>query len=105
MGLDVVSYETDPVYLRLIKRYNLANVEFRLWDNVTANVEGHFGISLVDGILPRVNQLYYVQKHSRYIVIDDFNDGNSSVGLVPMLKGYTRLDDKSTRLAIFRMIK
>lgn len=105
MGLDVVSYETDPVYLRIIKSYNLANVEFRLWDNFTTDIEGHFGISLVDGILPRTNQLYYAQKHSRYIAIDDFNDDNSNMGLAPMLKGYTRLDDQSIRLAIFRKIK
>lgn len=101
MGLDVVSYETDQVYLRFIKSYNLANVEFRLWDNVTADIKGHYGISLVDGILPRTRQLYYAQKHTRYICIDDFNDENA-VGLPPMLKGYTRLDDEAIKLAVFR---
>ena len=105
LGVDLVSYETDPVYLRTIKSYNLANVEFRLWDNVTANIKGHYGISLVDGALPRTKQLYYAQKHSRYIAIDDFNDDNSNMGLEPMLKGYTRLDDESIKLAIFRNIK
>jgi hypothetical protein len=45
LGVDVVSYETDPVYLRTIKGYNLANVEFRLWDNKVASIDQSFGLS------------------------------------------------------------
>ncbi len=104
LGLDVISYETDPVYLRKVKSFNLANVDFRLWDNITAKIKGTFGLSLIDGILPRTNQLSYAQKHSRYIAVDDFDDEETSKPLISMLKNYTRLDDKSTRLAIFRML-
>ena len=105
LGVDVVFYETDPVYLRKIKSYNLANVEFRLWNNYTANINQVFGLSLVDGAMPRMNQLYYAMKHSRYIAIDDFSDKNSSEALYPMVKGLTRLDDKKIKLAIFRKLK
>ncbi len=102
IGLDIISYETDSIYLREVKKFNLANVEFRLWNNVDADIKGHFGLSLVDGILPRMNQLYYAQKHSRYIAIDDFNNDHQSEGLLPMLKNCNRLDDQSARIAIFR---
>lgn len=105
LGVDVVSYETDPVYLRRIKSYNLANVEFRLWDNITASINGVFGLSLVDGAMPRMNQLSYAIKHSRYIAIDDFSDKESSEGLYPMVKDLTRLDDESIKMAIFRRLK
>jgi len=102
LGLDIVSCETDPVYLRKIKSFNLANVDFRLWDNNEVEIEGYFGIALVDGIIPRTRQLHYAQLHSRYIAIDDFNDFNSNEGLEPMLSKYTRLDDGKNKLAIFR---
>lgn len=105
LGVDVVSYETDPVYLRTIKGYNLANVEFRLWDNKVASIDQSFGLSLVDGAMPRMNQLYYAMKHSRYIAIDDFSDKNSSEALYPLVEGLTRLDDKKIKLAIFRKLK
>jgi len=101
-GLDVTSYETDPTYLEIVKEFNLDNVKFHLWNNVDADIKGHFGLSLVDGILPRMNQLYYAQKHSRYIAIDDFNNDHQSEGLLPMLKDCNRLDDQSARIAIFR---
>lgn len=104
LGVDVVSYETDPIYLRLIKSYNLVNVEFRLWNNKIASIDQVFGISLVDGAMPRENQLSYAIKHSRYIAIDDFSDKNSSEALYPMIKGLTRLDDKSIKMAIFRRL-
>ena len=104
LGLDIVSYETDSIYLRTIKSYNLANVDFRLWDNTTAYIKGYFGMSLVDGILSRTNQLIYAQKHSRYIVIDDFNDKDSVAGMLPILKNCNRLDDQSENLAIFRKV-
>ena len=103
-GIDLVSYETDPIYLREIKSYNLANVEFRLWDNSITNVGKTFGLSLVDGAMPRTNQLKYAIAHSRYIAIDDFNDENSSELLYPMVKDLKRLDDEKIKLAIFRKI-
>ena len=105
LGVDVVSYETDPVYLRKVKSYNLANVEFRLWDNKNTTINQVFGLSLVDGAMPRTEQLRYAIKYSRYIAIDDFSDKNSSESLYPMVEGLKRLDDKKIKLAIFRKIK
>ena len=105
LGVDVVSYETDPIYLRTIKSYNLANVEFRLWDNKTAQINQVFGLSLVDGAMPRENQLSLAIKHSRYIAIDDFSDENSSKFLYPMVTGLTRLDDATIKMAIFRRLR
>jgi hypothetical protein len=105
LGVDVVSYETDPIYLRKVKSYNLANVEFRLWDNEKADINQVFGLSLVDGAMPRVNQLSYAIRHSRYIAIDDFSDANSSEALYPMVEGLSRLDDGKIKLAIFRKLK
>ena len=102
MGLEVVSYETDLTYMNKVKGFNLPKVDFRIWNNVDADITGHYGLSLVDGILPRTNQLYYAMKHSRYVIIDDFTDEESSKGMNELLKDYTRLDDKSQRLAIFR---
>jgi hypothetical protein len=102
LGIDLISYENDPIYLRIIKSFNLANVEFRLWDNITANIEGSFGLALVDGAMPRINQLYYAQKHSRYVAIDDYTDEETSLNLYPMLKEYTKVYGKGTKLSIFR---
>ena len=102
LGVDTISYETNPVYLRAIKSFNLSNVEFRLWDNITANIEGYFGLSLVDGILPRVNQLHYAQLHARYIAIDDYTDPKSNEGLPQMLSDYACLDKGEIKLSIFR---
>jgi hypothetical protein len=105
LGVDVVSYETDPVYLRKVKSFNLANVEFRLWDNKTTSITQTFGLSLVDGAMPRTSQLRYAMDHSRYIAIDDYSDENSSKALYPMTKNLTRLDDGKIKLAIFRRLK
>ncbi len=101
-GLDVVSYDTNPVYQLIVKRFNLANVEFRIWDNVVADIKGDFGLALVDGILPRTNQLFYALRHARYVAIDDFTDKESNQGLAPMVEGCLRIDSGNTKLAIFR---
>jgi hypothetical protein len=102
LGIDLVSYETDPTYLRFIKSFNLANVKFVLWNNQETTIEETYGISLVDGILPRTNQLHYAQLHSRYIAIDDFNDPNSNQGLSELLTNYKVIGPSDTKLVIFR---
>jgi hypothetical protein len=101
-GIDVVSYETSPTYLKVIKSYNLANVEFRLWDNQITNIEGEFGLSLVDGALPRTRQLFYALKHSRYIAVDDFTDPLSNVGLQPLISNCQLIAGYNTKLKVFR---
>jgi hypothetical protein len=103
-GLDAVSYDTNPVYQLIVKRFNLANVEFRIWNNVSADIEGYFGLALVDGILPRANQFSYALKHARYVAIDDFTDEESSQELIPLTEGCLRIDSGNTRLAIFRRV-
>jgi hypothetical protein len=104
-GIDVVSYDTDPAYLKFIKSLNLANVEFRLWNNKKTSIEGEFGLSLVDGALPRTRQLYYAMKHSRYIAIDDFTDPESNKGLKEMLSGFELIAGRGCKLRVFRRIK
>lgn len=101
-GINVVSYETDPSYLKVVKSFNLANVEFRLWDNKTADITGYYGLSLVDGSLPRTRQLHYAIKHSRYIAIDDFTDPLSNMGLKEMLDGFELIAGRGTKLRVFR---
>jgi len=105
LGVDVVSYETDSLYLRRVKSYNLANVEFNLWDNQGAYITKTFGLSLVDGIVPRDKQFLYAMAHSRYIAIDDFSDEESSREIYPLVEGLTRLDNAAIKMAIFRKLK
>lgn len=104
MGVDVYSYETNPTYMRTIKGYNLANVKFFLWDNKNLLIDRSFGLALVDGALPRTNQLQHAKTYARYIAIDDFTDPESNQGLKEMLNGYTMIAGKHTKLAVFRRI-
>jgi|GEM_PF-4083946 len=103
-GIDVVSYETDPSYLKVIKSYNLANVEFRLWDNTVIEMEGgrYFGLALVDGTLPRTFQLHWAKMFARYIVIDDYTDPESNVGLLPLVSNCQLIAGYNTKLKVFR---
>lgn len=101
-GVDVVSYETSASYLKMVKSFNLANVEFRLWDNKDTDIEGQFGLALVDGSLPRTNQLRLALAHARYVAIDDYTDPLSSVGLPPLVSNCQLIAGYNTKLKVFR---
>lgn len=89
-GLSVVSYETDKDYMELVRSLCEPKVDFRLWDNVSANISGSFDLALVDGILPRNTQLELSLQHAVIIAIDDYE-----------LTTYHRIDDRTSKMSIF----
>jgi hypothetical protein len=105
LNLKVLSYETDPEYLSKFYKKCSSNVTFVIWNNEKADIWETFGLSLVDGILPRTNQLIYAMAHSRYIAIDDFLDEETSTPLLPLLEGWTRIDSQQSKLAVFRRFR
>ena len=107
-GVSLVSFETDPKYMGMVKRMlkstpNLAdtsNVTFRYWRNSTIREVGSFDLAFVDGVLPRVIQLDFAKSCSPLIAIDDYGPRMKNL-FKPQLEGYTRINSDSTLMAIF----
>ena len=100
MGLKVLSLETKPRYMKFVKSMCSPKVALRVWNNKNANIKDHYDLSLVDGVLPRNDQLRLAVKHSNIIVVDDFNE--YLITEVP--SRCKRIDPKTTTLAIFEKV-
>jgi hypothetical protein len=103
LGLKVLSYETDPKYLRSVEPLCSPGVTFKLWNNCLAVITDYYDLALIDGILPRTTQFEESLKHANIIVIDDFDEELKNLFL-PKLASYKRIDSQSTVLAIFKAI-
>lgn len=103
MGLKVSSYETDADYLAYVMSYNLPNVIFHLHDNIDIDVSGNFDLALVDGILPRTNQLKASLEHAKIVAIDDFGP-KFKLPLLPDVAHFERLTPRTSLMAIFKII-
>lgn len=103
MGLDVLSLETDPSYIKFIREFGL-KAAIRHWDNITVPDHRHYDLALVDGILPRTAQLTYSLSHADYVAVDDFIGGNVK-RFGPYLDPHIRVDSKTTPIAIFKIIQ
>ena len=97
LRLTILSLETNARFLAFVKHLCSKRVVFRLWNNRTADIKRNYDFSLVDGIVPRDWQLKLAMKHARIVAIDDFNETPRTN--IP--SNYTRIDDKSTTLAVF----
>lgn len=102
LGLNILSIETDETYIKFMYDFHLKNVFYKYWDNKFTPLPGNFDLSLVDGINPRTNQLSLAIRHSTIIAVDDFV-GRTENLLLPQLEGTTRIDDRSTFMAIFKV--
>lgn len=101
LKMRVVSFETDPIYLKSIT-YLLSGAHIRLWNNKNLAISQKFDLALVDGELPRNKQLEIALKSARFVAIDDYVTRLKNQ-LKDQLEGFTRLDDESTFLAIFKI--
>lgn len=102
MGLKVLSMETDDAYMRYVASYNLPNVTFQLHNNKEINIEDHFDLALVDGILPREPQLKVALEHAKIVAIDDFGP-KYRLPLLPLVANYKRLTPRANLMAIFKI--
>jgi hypothetical protein len=102
MGLRVVSLETDYEYMKFVSNLCPPNVLFILWNNREIYIEGLFGLSLVDGIAPRITQFNIASKHSNIIAVDDYEEEDIKSHLISKIVSYDRIDEQTTTLAIFR---
>jgi len=89
-GLSVVSYETDKDYMELVHSLCEPKVDFRLWDNLSADISGSFDLALVDGILPRSLQIELALQHAVIVAIDDYE-----------FTDWHRIDDRLSKMSIF----
>jgi len=96
LNLDILSLETNKFYMGKVHSLCSSRVRFKLWNNMSLDIQESFDLSLVDGILPRLDQIEYAMKHSRFIVIDDYIAKSNK-----LLTGYKRVDLSSAPLGIF----
>jgi len=99
----IVSYETDKDYIDKVKEYFSPppNVVINHWHNDGANIDGKFGLALVDGALPRHQQLILAKKYAKFIAVDDFVGGEAK-RLGSLVEGLERIDSGKTFVAIFK---
>ena len=97
LGLKVLSLETDPIYMEFVRSLCPNGVSFMLWDNRSTVIHNHYDFALVDGILPRTDQVRLATEHARIVAIDDFNE-SPGLRIPPVFK---RMDPGSTTLAMF----
>lgn len=103
LGLRIDSYETDAKFMEFVGSHCSSNVYLSYWDNETISndIAGKYDLAFVDGSDPRINQLALSIEYSDLIAIDDFA-GRYVNQMLPMLKGFNRLDDGSTFLSVFK---
>ena len=100
LNLNILSLETDKSYIDFVSKLCTVKVRFKLWDNKSLNIQESFDLSLVDGILPRVQQLKYAIKHSKFVAIDDYI-ANDEKEIDLLLSNFTRVDLSAAPLGIF----
>lgn len=100
LDLNILSIETNKSYIEFVSKLCTSKIRFKLWDNKSLNIQESFDLSLVDGILPRTQQLKYAIKHSRFIVIDDYI-ANTEKEIDLLLSNFTRIDLFAAPLGIF----
>jgi hypothetical protein len=100
LNLNILSFETDKVYMDFVSKLCTEKVRFKLWNNKLLNIQESFDLSFVDGILPRTQQLKIAIKHSKFIAIDDYI-ANSEKQIDLLLSNFTRVDLSAAPLGIF----
>ena len=100
LNLNILSFETNKVYMDFVGKLCTEKVKFKLWDNKLLNIQESFDLSLVDGILPRTQQLKYAIKHSKFVAIDDYIVNNEKQ-IDLLLSNFTRIDLSAAPLGIF----
>ena len=99
-GITVLSLETDPKYMALVRQMCSPNVTFRYWKNAIIRNYGHFDLSFVDGILPRTIQTQFAMSCTDLIAIDDMGPRMTAL-LTPLLGEFTRINTTDNLLAIY----
>lgn len=103
--LKVLSLETDKEYMKKVRTFcNSKGVTFQLWDNKTVELTKTYDLALVDGVLPRTNQISLAKSNARIIAIDDAN-GSFKRLITQLMQGYERIDSESTIMAIFKSVQ
>lgn len=101
LKMQVLSFETDMLYLKSI-RHLTPGINVRLWNNKHLAISDKFDLAFVDGALPRDEQLKISIESARFVAVDDYATRLKNM-LKGQLEGFTRLDDESTLLAIFKI--
>lgn len=99
LGLNILSIETNYDYMNTVRSLCSFRVSFKFWNNRSVTINTSYDLTLVDGALPRTQQVKKAIKYSKVIVIDDY-EGDSDP-LNHLLSKYKCVDDQSTVLAIF----
>ena len=100
LNLNILSIETNKPYMNLVSNLCSPKVRFKLWDNKSLDIQESFDLSFVDGILPRLEQLKYAIKHSKFVTVDDYI-ANDEKQLDLLLSNFTRVDLFAAPLGIF----
>lgn len=101
LGLKVLSIETDVKYIKFVSSICPTGPVFRRWNNKSMPIKGFYDLALVDGNLPRGDQLRLALEHAGIVAIDDF-EKDIRGRLIPKLTNYERIDRRNTTLAIFK---